>query len=418
MDLPSSSVVDVHGLDEFAAQLLRHAPSSIGYLAAERILPRNAVEPLGRRQYTRSDLTAYLPEDEDEEGGGAWAEEPERDADGADDDEGFGGDHDDDDSQDSNGAADPTAPTPPHSEQDEALVLTRAVARWIIELAEENVADGEAKLRIKVWSPKGTKMLYSKRLRVVAREPDEPRVDEAEPAPQHLPRPLENDPGPDRAEPASWAALNGAMRGFLRTALGTMETLHAGQTEQSRMDRIAHSAQLRSLRDAFDSSRRAHREDLETMRDAHRATVGHLRGIIASQAEQLKQAHEQIDSLLGETLGFKIDLAELGMGQQRSHEDRKVSADLQKQFMDQAGSLAQLWLASKTGVLFDPELIELMKLVQADDALRAALKNPKLLALLKNPEMRQVVIATLNDAAESFAQATGNAGNPSSTEPS
>lgn len=367
MDLPASRLVDVVGLDELAAQLVKLAPERVGYLSIERCLPRNGAEPLGRRNYTRTDLHAFVDDDAPEPPG--WADEPE-----------------------------PPSPTAAPADEDaERVVLVRAVCRWIVELAEEQSAgDGEFKLKVTAWAPKGSQNLYSKRLAVVVRQTDQ--ADREEPSPTAAPigLPVEED---DKVESGTWSEMNRAVRSLLRTTLGTFQTVLEAQADASRQTRITHASEVR------------------LMREANAATTEHLRQVIRQQSEQLRDAFGRIDELIGETLGFKIDVAELGIGQTRSLEDRRVSADLQKQFVDQAGSLAQLWLASKTGVLFDPELLELMKVVQADDALRTALKSPKVLAMLKSAVARPVVISTLVDAAEAFAKMADAGGSSPPPEP-
>lgn len=410
MDLPSSSRVEVVGCEELAEQLLKLDPPRVGYVTIERSLDRNGHEPLGKRLYTRADLQPYLPDADDQ---GHAPDEP-------DDDDGWTSGAFDDEPDEPEHGIQPAASAPPTEgagDGDDALDLVRGVVAWLHTLAEEqtNAAGGEVTLRLKVWSLKGLKMIYSKRLRATPR-PQESLIAVDEDDDRARAPGLLSDEA-DLVEPDTWRAMNSTVRTLLKTAMLATNSVMSAQGEQGRMTRTAYTAGLRALQDAFDASRRASREDLAAMRETHKATVAHLNQVVQQQARQLADAYQRIDGLVGETLGFRIDLADLGVHQTRSAEDRKVVADLGKNFMDQAGNLAQLWLASKTGMMFDPELIELLKVVQEDDKLRTALKNPKLLALLKNPELRAVFVTSLNDAADALFGAMNDTTPPTDSTP-
>lgn len=359
MDLPQSERVDVTGLEELYATLVRHPPDAIGYFTLRRCLPKNRFEPIGRRNYNRADLAGYLEEEDDDPG--AWTLDDPPDP----------------------LSLDGAAP------QDPAIAESRALARaavaCILEVADQELgSDGDLTLKLEVWSPKGETLLYAPRLRVSAKNPrTEARAEEPAPVAPTLPLDPVVGTGIERG---TWTELNRTIRDLLTTAQ------HA----------YGHSFQL--IHRSAGASREAYTADMSQQRAVHEATVAQLRSVIEQQAGQLRDAFATIDKLIADTLGFKIDLAELGVGQHRTMEDRQVTADLQKRFIDQAGQLGQLWMASKTGILFDPELLDLLKVIQEDEALRRALKNPKLLVMLRNPALRAIFVQVLNDAAEAVVE--------------
>ena len=340
------------GLDPIERRILRLA-EEIGYLVLYDRTDHRKEEKLGRIDLTEGDT---LPWREEARAPQSWAglaaaahssgdeDEP---ADPYDED---GGEEEEPEEQEQ--PQKPRKPLP-------MKVLAEAGCRWVREVAAGNaVGEPYLRLRLRVYAPKGDRMLFSGQFicRNHGVDLDLPDQDEMPVIP--MPKPTFDQ-----------AANNASAKGV--KALG---------------DFYAQWGQLVL------------------------GSVSQLQGVnnsmLSKLHRQLQESRDQIDLLVANILEHRVQQAE--RVEDRRAEERSGDArhELAREAINQLGSAAQAFLAAK-GV--SPEMAELLGTLSSSPELMEAMKRPGVRNLMADPDNLASLASMLEQAAAQLAQQQGQA---------
>ncbi len=234
-------------------------------------------------------------------------------------------------------------------------VLAEAGCRWVREMARSNtVGEPYMRLRLRVYAPKGDRMLFSGQF--VCRNHG---VDLDIPTSDELPKIEMPKPSFDEAALAASAKGVKALGDFYaqwgRLVLGSMSQLQ-----------------------------------------------GVNNSMLAKLHKQLQDSRDQIDLLVASVLEDRVQQAE--RHEQRRTEERIGDArhELAKEAINQLGSAAQAFLAAK-GVT--PDMADLLGTLSASNELMDTLKKPEVRKLMEDPDNLASLAAMLDQAAAQVAQA-------------
>ena len=339
------------GLEPIERRVLNLA-DEIAYLVLYDRTDRKNEEKLGRLDLNEGDT---LPWRVDSDAPGSHSDlrnvagrvdDEDEPADPWDDDE----DQVEDDDEDE-GARAPGQPRPPIPMK----VLAEAGCRWVREMACSNtVGEPYLRLRLRVYAPKGDRMLFSGQF--VCRNHG---VDLDIPTADELPKLDLPKPSFDEAALAASAKGVKALGDFYaqwgRLVLGSMSQLQ-----------------------------------------------GVNNSMVAKLHKQVEVSRDQIDLLVASILEDRVQQAE--RDDQRRSEERQGDARhaLAKEAISQLGQAAQAFLAAK-GV--SPEMADLLGTLSASPELMDTLKKPGVRELMADPDNLASLAAMLEQAAAQVAQA-------------
>ena len=329
------------GLDAIAERI-RRAAEDIGYLVVQDRTDRKQDETLGRFDLTEADAGPYLHDalNNDEDGPfGPSFDDREEDADEPPDDE---EEEDDPDTPSWRPGADPV----PMAE------LAEAALRWVKDIASRNTVGEEwRRYRVKVWSPKGHRLLDSGQF--VCRNHNF-----------------------DLELPPSSADERVAEMRIPPPSFEVAETQGAAKGVRALGDYYAQWGQIVL------------------------GSVGQLQGVNNAMLNrlhrQLQESRGQIDQLVAailETRLAEVQLADERRADERSGDTRTVLA---QQALQQLGDAAKAFLTAK-GV--HPEMADVLGSIGQSPELVATLTDPDVKALMNDPANLAALAGMLKQAA-------------------
>jgi hypothetical protein len=146
-------------------------------------------------------------------------------------------------------------------------------------------------------------------------------------------------------------------------------------------------------------------------------SVGQLQGVnnamLARLHRQLQESRDQVDQLVASILEFRVK--EIEVQEERLSDEREGDARtaLAREALGQLGQAANAFLAGRG---LSPESVELLGMLGASPDLMAALKDPKVRALMQEPDNLKSLAEMLRQAG-SQAQAANEAATPPPTSP-
>ncbi|MFH1464819.1 MAG: hypothetical protein ABIO70_10585 [Pseudomonadota bacterium] len=344
------------GLEPIERRILRLA-DEIGYLVLTDRTHRHAEEKLGRLDLSEAETEPWREEGSDAAPWSCLASAARgrrgvrasgRDDEPADPYDG----EDDEPEEDAEEPGEPREPLP-------MKVLAEAGCRWVREVSASNaVGEPYLRLRLRVYAPKGDRMLFSGQFvcRNHGVDLDIPQDDEM---------PDLKVPVPTFDQAASQAGVKGIK------ALGDF---------YAQWGRIVLGA------------------------------VGELQGVNNSMLSrlhrQLQESRDQIDMLVASILEHRVKQMEAEDSRMADERAGDARTALAKEAISQLGSAAQAFLAAK-GV--SPEMAELLGLLSNSQELTEALKDPAVRKLMQDPDNLSSLAALLRQAATQAAQAEAQA---------
>ncbi len=350
------------GLEPIEKRILDLA-DEVAYLVLYDRTNRHKEEKLGRLDLTEGDT---LPWREDAAPSDAWSglaaaaggDDDDEPADPYDDDEGDGDEEPEEEPEERPPARQPGKPRAPLPMK----VLAEAGCRWVREMSRSNtVGEPYLRLRLRVYGPKGDRMLFSGQF--ICRNHN---LDLEIPTPDELPRIELPKPSFDEAALAASAkgvkALGDYYAQWGHLVLGSMSQLQG-----------VNNSMLSKL---------------------HR---------------QVEESRDQIDLLVANILEHRVQQAE--RDDQRRVDERQGDArhQLAKEAISQLGQAAQAFLAAK-GV--SPEMAELLGTLSSSQELMETLKKPGVRELMQDPANLASLAAMLDQAAAQLAQAQAQGAQP------
>ncbi len=349
------------GLEPIERRIMNLA-EEIAYLVLYDRTDRENEEKLGRLDLNEGDTlpwrvdTGALPSRsalESVAGGRGDDDEP---ADPWDGDEGEG-----DDEERPRRPGEPRPPIP-------MKVLAEAGCRWAREMARSNaVGEPWLRLRLRVYGPKGDRMLFSGQF--ICRNHG---VDLDIPTPDELPRLELPKPSFDDAALAASAKGVKALGDFYaqwgRLVLGSMSQLQ-----------------------------------------------GVNNSMLAKLHKQVEVSRDQIDLLVASILEDKVQQAERDEVHRIEERQGAANHELAKEAVNLIGQAAQAFMVSK-GV--SPDMADLLGTLSASPELMQALKKPGVRELMADPKHLAELAAMLEQAAARYAQAQAQGWTPGAPPPS
>lgn len=125
------------------------------------------------------------------------------------------------------------------------------------------------------------------------------------------------------------------------------------------------------------------------------------RAIISDQTAHLKRLEHRLGELMDHLISGDRLAGAIAQQGAMTAEQARLRGELGKATIEQIGRVTNSLIGGWNKL--DPELMELMQLIQDDEALLKTLKHPKVLALLKNAEARASVRGILEKLATAYA---------------
>lgn len=257
--------------------------------------------------------------------------------------------------------------------------LLDAAMRWIAESVERQCdASGDPTVfEVEARGPRGENVVV--KAKVTARLSDGP--------------PADASTGARELKEAETGALQGVLDMTIRTSQQLVDHASSASARLVKTMELDHGVREK----VFNAQQKA-----------HEAALASQQRIIDTQEKQLDaahkkltEAHKRLEDMAGEFLTMKIGVAELGINQTQSKEALAVQQEMGTRFIDTLGKTAEAYFASQG---MDPRLLELVRVIESDQPLKEALLNPRVLAMLRLPAMREVLRLTLLGAAEDAAK--------------
>lgn len=346
---------------------------NIGHVSVREVISRSKYNPLGRRDFTRADLDAYLPDEDYQSDLAAEFDE-----------------------------ADPDAPPSAESATDADAARTRAKAKDLLRLVEGamefvrrtiEMQMGKRRFaifQVQAWRPKGTNVCFA--MRVTGRHNDMDEDEDGEEPAQREEPGLGSDaptiaPSPVRDLPEPME--------LPETVLAHIESAY---------------------RKLFDSVERGHQVTQVITRDtmhgmmasyqhASRQFIGanaELRKQITQLNTELERREGVIAELQSTLLSVKVDTAALGMDRETRADpaELRVRQEIATSVIDNIGALGRMALASKLGL--DPALIGLLDAITKDDKLLEKLRQPEVSQMFTEPGATEALGQFLDLALEQY----------------
>ena len=357
-----------HAEEALAKAAIGGEPS---YVRMTRIDSATSSPQIGRREWNAIDMANYLREDDGDESDDTMSslyDEP-IDVDTA-------------ATPDAGNAAAAAA-----SKDEQHRIMAAAMIRWAKDLARGQMGpdSDEVLFKLELRSPKGAAVLAAPRIRCrlvkgVTEGPDgTPNIDPTIPVqPAGAPTVLAATGRVVDPDQRAWNALNVAFDGMVNNWQRAMGLNQAAYTHLTRLN-------LAVLQDTREATAMTNRELLNS-----------LRRLTKENADK----DQLIRRLADELIGFRIDLAGLGLDTAGQRDHSEQNAAMVNNAVQQIGKLGELYIAGRHDI--EPELVAILMMVRSDAKLLECLKNPKVLKALKNPEFRDGIIDTLNTVAASI----------------
>ena len=339
------------GLDEIEARLGRLKSDAAYLVIQDRTIPRQD-ETLARFELTEADAFPYL--DEPTTAAAPTGERAFFGDDPPEDDDPYREDADGDDDGDDDEGSDPDAdaddraePERPRSGQLSEALIVRAACRWIRDVATRNTIGEEwRRFRVKVYSPKGVKLLDSGQF--VCRNHDfDLQLPSAGLPPAPVPMPT-LDEAANQGGAKALKALGEYYARFGQIVLGTV-------------------GQLQGVNNATIS--RLHR-DLERSRDQVEELVA---AILTNRFNEIQAAeNRRVEETAGDT-----------------------RAALARDALNQLGEATKAFFAAQG---LSPELADVAKVLGQSPDLLGALKDPDVQTLMSDPGNLKLIAGMLKQA--------------------
>jgi hypothetical protein len=340
------------GLNPIEKHILRIA-DECGYITVLDRSDHRKEEPLGRIDLTMEGTAPYREEDEGASVGLSDAMDEEP-ADAWEDDEGFADEQPDE--------PEPQEPLP-------MRVLAAAGCKWLRDIAERNtIGECWRRFRVRVYAPKANRLLYSGQF--VCRNHS-----------------VDLEIPPDDALP----------------------DLQMPQPSFEQATTVASAKGIRALGDFY--SQWGH---------IVLGSVSQLQGVnnsmLARLHRQLQESRDQVEQLLAALLEFRFKEMEAEHQRDADQQAGDTRTVLAREAINQLGSAAQAFLASK-GVT--PDMADLLGTLSQSQDLMAALQDPGVRKLMQDPSNLSGLATMLKQAAQAAGAAEADpaaAGQPSQAE--
>lgn len=347
-------------------RLIQRNASSLGYVHMRECLSRGKFNPMGRRDFSITDLAPYMDRGESDRDGDEDTDAP-WDSHLFEHARGEEGDKDEEAEDNAVEGSDGQPVTP------EQKKLADAMVEWIRQACSMEIGRRRtATFQAQGWKPKGIQSAFSMRLAVVNqdaddmdagedREPEAPVRDEAPtievPAP--LPTPKALPPVPD----SNWTQLGAHYRSFMDLNQHALRVVHHANQTAIAVQQRGHAHVLKSLSNVADDLRRQ----------------------LDHSFDEIRRRDEYIAELTGRFLDIKITTAEMNLPttQKEDPESLRMKRDLATSVINQLGSLSRMAVAAKFGVA--PELVELFDLISEDEKLMERLAHPEVREMFRQP---------------------------------
>jgi len=123
-------------------------------------------------------------------------------------------------------------------------------------------------------------------------------------------------------------------------------------------------------------------------------TIQHYAGLADQQRTVITRQEEEIRELRAEVRSLEASIA----AEQREREAKQKNIGA---LINEVGALGRTYISAQAEL--PAGLLPLLTIVRSDAALLATLSNPKIVALLQDPEQRQILVRILTQAGEVYA---------------
>ncbi len=334
---------------------LEREAENIGHVSVREVLSRSKYQPIGRRDFTRADLDAFMTGDDYQTALAAEFDEQ-----------------------------DPDTPAPESTDEEkkarakakEKQRLVDATLEFVRRTVELQMGKRRfAIFQVQAWRPKGVNVCFA--MRVTARHND---VDD------------DDDEGTDSQEPKGEAVED-----LLAPTILPSIPRELPDPMELPPSVVAHIES--AYRKLFDSLERGHQVSQVITQDTMhgimagsqsvaRQFVGvsvELRKQIVQLTAELERREGVISELQSALLSVKVDTAALGMDREVRADpaELKVRQEIATSVIDNIGALGRMALASKLGL--DPALIGLLDAITKDDKLLEKLRLPEVSQMFSEP---------------------------------
>lgn len=360
--------VNIMEAGELRAALEREA-ENIGHVSVREVISRSKYQPIGRRDFTRADLDAFMP-DEDYQTAMA-AEFDQRDPDMPVDE------------------TDGDKTTHANAKDQQRLVdATLEFVRRTIEL--QMGKRRFAIFQVQAWRPKGVNVCFAMRVSGRHNEVDD-----------------EEDEGD---APGGGRELDDALAPTIQPSerRDLPEPMELPESVQAHIES--------GYRKLFDAMERGHQVSQVINRDAlygvmvgsqsvARQFVGvssELRKQISQLTTELERREGVIAELQAMLLSVKVDTAAIALDREMRADpaELKMRQEVATSVIDNIGALGRMALASKLGL--DPALIGLLDAITKDDKLLEKLRQPEVSQMFSEPGATEALGQFLDLALEQY----------------
>ena len=371
----SSATFSFEGLDAIEERVLRRA-EQIGYITIKDRTDRSHEDPVGRFVFDEKDALPYLEPapgyresdrleqavlDHDDDPDGELDEDQDEPED-SDDEE-----VEDEPSFDDNGwqsHAQEEQPPPPTSTTED---IARAACRWLRDISARHcVGDSQRRFRVRIYLPKGTKLL---------------------------------DGGQFVCRNHDWSD----------EVVGSSDAMPDLRIPPPNFDQSAKDSTLKGIKALGDYYAQWGQIVL--------GSVGQLQGVnnsmLARLHHQLQESRGQVDELVASILEYRHNEVEAAERRRLDERAGDTRTELARDALQHLGTAASAYL---TGRAVPPDLLETFGAITASSELTAALRDPAVRALMNEPDNLRGLAAMLQAAGQQ-AQAAQAGGQQPATGP-